>query len=516
MRPARGPRGVPDNSPTPPKRPFLTPLKVAFATPELLSLVRRTNLAEIAEYLPRTLVQLGVDVEVFLPFTRDVDVDRLGELEDLGTISYTDAEGSLAVDLHRGSVGGVSVILVDHPELFRSRHPYGDENGPYADNWRRFAVFARAVLGGLSLAKFKPDVLHCLDWTSGLIPVYHKLEVLGNPSHPAHRAGTFFGVHNLAMQGSFEREILPKINVPHRLFKAIEGVEMGGKVNYLKAGAEFATIVGTHSPQQVAGVDDLIPAGGMEESFKRRKKELVGIMNGIDYQQWDPRNDSLLAQNFGPDDTEQLGKRKCKAALQTSLNLDKSSRLPILAMVGRFDADNGFDILAEAITPLLERNLQLVLMGPGSPEVFERMHTIEQTFAGRCRVIEGYNVNTAHMVLAGADVAIMPGHHHPTNSLCAIGMRYGVVPLSYAGSGLEDTVITYDKAPKKATGFQFNNYSTESLIGAVDEIRNIYKKTEEWLPIVARCLAQDFSWEESGRAYIKAYRRVTRRIRSNK
>ncbi len=489
-------------------------MKVAFATPELLSLSRRTNLAEIAEYLPRTLVRLGVDVEVFLPFTRDVEVDRLSELDDLGSVMYSDELGDVSVDLHRGQLGELNVILVDHPELFRARHPYGDENGPYPDNWRRYAVFARAVLGGLSLAKFKPDVLHCLDWTTGLIPVYHQLEIQGKPGHPASRAGTFFGVHNQAMQGSFEREILPKIEIPHHLFRSIEGVEMGSKVNYLKAGAEFATILGTHSPDAVSRVDELAHGDGIEETFKRRKKELVGILNGIDYQQWDPREDNLIAQTFGPEDTELVGKRKCKSAMQSAMGLDKSSRLPVMAVIGRFDADNGFDILSEAITPLLERNLQLVLMGPGTPEVFERMHTIEQTFAGRCRVIEGYNVQTAHVLMAGADVAILPSHHHPTNSLCAIGMRYGVVPLCYAGSGLQDTVVDYATTPKKSTGFQFQNYTTESLVEAVDEVRGVFKKTADWNPIALRCLAQDFSWEESGRAYIKAYRRVTRRVRA--
>ena len=184
MRSERGARGSRTPKPAPIHAIPSSPLKVAFATPELLSLSRRTNLAEIAEYLPRTLVRLGVDVEVFLPFTRDVEVDRLSELDDLGSVHYSDELGDLSVDLHRGQLGELNVILVDHPELFRARHPYGDENGPYPDNWRRYAVFARAVLGGLALAKFKPDVLHCLDWTTGLIPVYHQLEIQGTTGHP--------------------------------------------------------------------------------------------------------------------------------------------------------------------------------------------------------------------------------------------------------------------------------------------------------------------------------------------
>ena len=489
-------------------------MRVAFVTPELLALVRRTSLAEISEFLPQTLLSLGADLRLFLPFHQDVEAERLIDLKKVGQVEVEDGEERTTLEVHTGRLGELPIVLIDHPVLFRSRHPYGDEEGPYSDNWRRYAVFTRGVLAAMRLIKFKPDVIHCVDWTTGLLPLIHRLEVADDKDHPAAKAGTYFGIHNLAMQGSFEREVLPKIGIPHHLFQHVEGIQLGGKVNFLKAGAEFATVIGTHSPSMAERVQTVERGDGLEETFRRRKKELVGVLSGIDYRAWDPSHDPLLAQPFSADDNDpSVGKRKCKATLQAGIRLDNGPRTPLVTIIGRFDSDSGFDILAEALTPMLERNLQLVLMGPGSPEILERVRTVEQTFTGRCRIIEGYNVNTAHTLLGGADMLILPAHYHASNALCAIAMRYGVVPVVYAHSGLEDTVINALEDPKKGTGILFPNYNSDSLLAGIDAARALYKKAGDWKLMLQRCLSQDFSWQESGRKYLKAYRRVTRRTR---
>ncbi len=492
-------------------------MKVAFVTPELLSLVRRTSVAEISEFLPRTLVRLGTEVRIFLPYHEDVDERKLADLVTIGSVQVQDCNRKTTCDLHQGMLGELPVVLVDHPELFRNRHPYGGDEGPYADNWRRYAVFARAVLEALEVASFAPAVLHCLDWTAGLIPLLQKLEFGPREEHATAKAGTYLGIHNFAMQGAFEREILPRIGIPHHYFRSIDGVELDGKVNFLKAGAEFATIIGTHSPSTARRIVEMDRGDGLEETFKRRKKELVGVLSGIDYRAWDPSSDPLLAKPFSGEEADPTkGKRKCKAALQEGLGLDSGPRTPLVTIIGRFDTDSGFDILAQALTPVLERNLQLVLMGPGSPEILERIRTVEQTFVGRCRVIEGYDVNTAHTLLGGADILIQPSHYHASNALCAIAMRYGVAPILYAHSGLEDTVIDATEQKDLGTGFLFQRYNSESLLEGLDAARAIYRKAGEWKALVKRCLAQDFSWMESGRQYLKAYRRVTRRVRGRK
>ena len=492
-------------------------MRIAFVTPELQSLVRRTSLAEISEALPRTLRQEGADIRVFLPNSVDLETAPLTDVNEVGEVDVRDGKETTRLSITTAQLGDLPIVLLDHPSLFRTRHPYGDQEGPYPDNWRRFAVFARGVLESLPVLGFNPDILHCMDWTSGLIPVLRELEYEADKlDHPASRAGTYFCINNLAMQGTFEREILPKIGIPHHIFQHVNGIELHGKVNFLKAGAEFATIVGTNSPHNANRIQEVDRGYGLEETFRRRTKELVGVTNGIDYHTWDPSNDPLLPQQFSAKDKELTGKRKCKAALQQALSLDTGARIPVAVVIGRFDADSGFDLLAEVLTPVLERNIEVVLMGNGRPEILDRIRTMETTFTGRCRLIEGYHVHTAHTLLGGADLMLSPSHYHPSNALCAIALRYGVVPLAYANSGLEDTVVDLTEEPRKGTGFMFQHYNGESLIEGIDAVRKHYKDAAAWKALVLRCLKQDFSWQATAKNYLKAYRRVTRRIRSRR
>jgi starch synthase len=490
-------------------------LRIAFVTPELQPLVRRTNLAETVDSLARTLRAAGHDARVILPFTKDVKAAGLLSLKEVGQVQVPCDQLKKTLTVFTADFEGLPVVLLDEARLFRSRHPYGDENGPYPDNWKRFAVFARAVLEALPLLDFEPEVLHCMDWTTGLIPVFRELEYLEQqPDHPAAKAGIYFGITNLAMQGTFEREILPKIGLPPTLFQNVRGVEHGGRVNYLKAGAEFATIVGASSPSMAQRIQQQDRGYGLEETFQRRKKELVGVTNGIDYNTWNPENDPLLSVTYSVKDRELNGKRRNKAHLQRVLNLDNGPRTPVAAVIGRFDADSGFDLLAEIMTAVLERTFQVVMLGTGQQEIIERIKTIESTFTGRCRLIEGYDVQTAHMLLGGADLLMLPSHHQPSNALCAIGMRYGTVPLIYEHSGLEDTVIGQAENPRGHTGFTFARYNGDGLLAGVEEVRKVYKSADDWRRLALRCMKQDFSWEQTGAEYVKAYRRVTRRVKA--
>jgi len=490
-------------------------LHIALITPELHSLVRRTNLAGVAESLARALHSVRQEVAVFLPATLDVDPQLLTNLVQRAEVRVKDVQGTQTFRVSEGRLGDLRIFLFEHDLLFGRRHPYGNQEGPYPDNWRRYALFSMAVLQSFDSIGFMPEVLHCMDWTTGLIPLYHRrLFLEAQPDHLLSQAGTYFAIHNLAMQGVFEREILPHVGIPHRYFRAIEGVELGGKVNFLKAGAEFATIVGTHSPGHALKIQERDRGYGLEETFQRRKKELVGISNGIDYQAWNPENDQALPAGFGPNDKDLAGKRRCKAVLQASLKLDNGPRTPIACTIGRWDADGGFDLVAEVLTEILERNVELVVMGQGSPEMTQRLTTWEGAFVGRMRVIDGYDPQTAHLMMGGADILLLPSHYQPANPLFAIGMRYGVVPVVYGRSGLEDAVANFTTDKRAGLGFHFQPYTAEGLMEGLNECLAAYRDPEKWRLLVRRCLTRDFSWEATAEEYLKAYRRVTRRTKS--
>jgi starch synthase len=489
-------------------------LRIALITPEFHTLVRRTNLAMVAESLAKALQGARQEVGVFLPRTIDVENSALTGVRERCEVKVKDLHGHQRFQVLEGRLGDVTVFLFENESLFSGRHPYGDHEGPYADNWKRYALFSQAVLESFEPLQFHPEVLHCMDWTTGLIPLYHRRLVEASPEHPLAQAGTYFAIHNLAMQGVFEREILPHVGIPHRYFRQVEGLELASKVNFLKAGAEFATIVGTHSPGHALKIQEKDRGYGLEETFQRRKKELIGISNGIDYKAWDPNNDPALPAPFGPEDKEFAGKKRCKAVLQAQLKLDNGPRTPIACTMGRWDADGGFDLVAEVLTEILERNVELIVMGQGSPEMTQRLATWEGAFVGRMRVIDGYDQRTAHLMMGGADILLLPSHYQPANPLFAIGMRYGVVPIVYARSGLEDQVPDFTTDKRAGAGFHFQPYTAEGLMNGVNECLGAYKDTDKWRLLMRRCLAQNLSWEATAEEYLKAYRRVTRRSKT--
>ena len=489
-------------------------VKIAFVTPELDPMVRKTPLAELARVLPRALNQTGNEVRIFLPSADGLDLTGLPPLEPLGVVPVGPGDAATTFSIRKTELDGMTIYVFGHPALFKDRQPYGNDEGPYRDNGKRYAAFSRAVLASLTIVDFAPDVIHCLDWTTGLVPVIREVEyVQREPEHPASKAGVYFHITNLATQGSFERDLLPQIGLPLSLFQRVDGIELGGKVNFLKAGCEFSTILGTNSIGHARRIQEQDRGYGLEETFRRRSKELVGIPTGVDYKTWNPETDTLLAQTFGVADRNLNGKKRCKAALQQQLSLEKAPRSPLIALLGRFDTDNGFDLVAEQLTSILEHGFEVVLMGGGRQDIHERLKTLETSFPGRCRLIEGYYANSAHAILGAADFLLFPSHYAAGSAQCAIAMRYGVVPIVYAGSGLEDYVLDYTTNQRTGTGFHFRTYTGEGLLGGVDEGRKLYKDQAAWNTLVRRCLKQDFSWQATAAEYVKAYRRVLRRTK---
>lgn len=490
-------------------------VKIAFVTPELEPLVRTTQMAEFCRALPRALREAGHDARVFLPLSGPVQAQQPQGMERAGSVTVRDGVGEETFVLWRLEGPDAPVVLFENAALFGERNPYGSNEGPYADNWRRYGLFARAVLASLAPLDFEAEVIHCMDWTAGLVPVLQELEYARKlPDHPAAKAGTFFQVHNLAIQGSFEREILPKLDLPHRIFQDVGGVNLAGKVNFLKAGCEFATLLGTHSPGHALRIQEQDRGYGLEEVFRRRSKDLVGITNGIDYQTWDPENDPALPKPFSAKDRTLAGKKRCKAVLQQELALDNGPRTPVAAVIGRFDSDSGFDLVAEVLTSILEHNFEVVLMGAGRADILDRLKTMETTFGGRCKVLEGYNLDLAHRIMGGSDLLLLPSHYHPGNALCAIGMRYGVVPVVYAASGLEDFVVDLGAGGRAGTGLRFEPYNGDGLVAAIERARKLYRNASNWKSIQMRCMRQDFSWASTAAEYVKAYRRVARRSKT--
>ncbi len=491
-------------------------MNVALISPEFYSLARRTNLASVTESLARALAFEGAKVCLFIPRCASMDENLLRGATEAGRITIKDFEfGDTEFRILHLTVAGIPTYVFDNEKWFNKHNPYGNEEGPYEDNWRRYALFSQAVLEGFAVVDFKPAVLHCMDWTTGLIPVYHHIKYAATESDaPVAKAGTWFSIHNLAMQGVFERDILPRIGIPHSEFKSENGVALDGKVNFMKAGADYATVIGTHSGAHAERIQLQDRGHGLERLFLRRKKVLAGISNGIDYAAWDPSKDKILSANFSAADKDPIkSKLKCKSDLQKALGLDNGPRQPIASLIGRWDADSGFDLLANRFPDILERGIQLVILGTGPPELTAKLKNLESTFKGRCKIVEGFTPHITHQLMGGSDIMILPSHYQPTNPMYAIGMRYGVVPLVYERGGLDDKIVSM-AASKTGTGFTFDPYTGDAVLEALEECLTLYKDTTGWRRLVKRCLAEDFSWGKTAREYLLAYRGVTRRARA--
>jgi len=517
-----GPRLAPRRWPRPPKNlhPALartlqgprasTSLHIAIVSPELHSALSPTKLGATTQSLAQALHGAGQDVRLFLPWSYGLDTAPLGSLLERGEVHVPDNGGTQTFKVLEGRLNGMTVHLFDNEPFFASHRPYGDGDGPYAENWRRYSLFAKAVLLALDLLPFRPEVIHCMDWTTGLIPLYQELLYKGKlPKHPAARAGSFFGVHNLAIQGSFERDVLPAMDIPMEYFKQVGGVELAGKLNFLKVGVEFATMVGTHSPGHALKIQETDRGYGLEAAFLRRQDTLIGIHNGIDYSAWNPSMDASLPANFDTGSLGMGGKKKCKAALQASLKLDNGPRTPVACCIGRWDRDSGFDLVIECLTELLERGVELIIMGQGNEEISQRLRASEGAFPGRLRVIEGFNAHTTHLMMGGCDIMLLPYHYQPANSFFAIAMRYGVSPVIFNNGGLELAVVDQREQPDKGTGFQFGPYTKEGLRDCLLGLIDCYRTAPEWEALVERAMSVDYSWSATAAGYLKAYRKVS-------
>lgn len=492
-------------------------MHIAIVSPELSPVIAPTKLGSTTQSLAQALHGSGQDVRIFMPWSYGVNTMPLGSLLERGEVQVPDGAGTQTFKVLEGCLNGMTVHLLDNEPFFASHHPYGDAEGPYPENWRRYSLFSKAVLASLDLLPFRPDVIHCMDWTTGVLPLYQKLFYINKlPKHPAARAGSYFGVNNLAIQGVFERDVLPQMDIPFELFRQVEGVEHAGKLNFMKVGIEFATAVGTHSPGHALKVQEMDRGYGLEAVFKRRAEQLFGIHNGIDYSAWNPSIDASLPANFGSASQGMAGKKKCKAALQSSLKLDNGPRTPLACCIGRWDADSGFDLVIECLTELLERGVEVIIMGQGNEEISNRLHSTEKAFPGRLRVIDGFNAHTTHQMMAGSDLMLLPYHYQPSNSFFAIAMRYGVLPVIFENGGLELAVVDQRQNESKGTGFHFGPYTAAGLRECLLEVIQCYRDAETWDALVQRAMAVDYSWSATATNYLKAYRKVVQMVKKER
>ncbi len=475
------------------------PLHIAFVTPEMAPYVKTGGLADISASLPKALVKLGHRVTVFLPRYAAIPFPP-GEFA--GSVHVPVDSVPRSAGFYRTHTGsGVEVVFVEHPPFYDRRALYGEH-----DDRLRFAFLSRAPLEYFRSRGERPDVFHTHDWQTGLVPVYLKAFYGSDPT--LGRSPTVFTIHNVAYQGVFDRDTIGVLGLPWNL-GAAEALEFHRAISYLKGGVLFSEIINTVSPQYAREIQGPEHAFGFDGILRARSADLSGILNGVDYDEWDPSVDRHIARRYSPKDLG--GKAADKTDLLRSYGLPEFPDLPVIGIVSRLVWQKGFDIVAGAWYDLMNRPLRMVVLGAGEPAVQDGLRALQDRDPSRFAVRFHYDEALAHKVTAGADMFLMPSRTEPCGLTQMYALRYGTAPIVRAAGGLVDTVEPWDGKSGRGTGFRFDTPDGTGLMWAIDQALAAFRDRKGWAKLMRNGMSRDFSWDRSARSYVELYRRAKAR-----
>jgi starch synthase len=496
----RAKRSAPSPKSPPPKDANERRLSVLMVTPEAHPFAKTGGLAEVTAALSDALARLGHAVTLVLPRYRSVDLSGGTRLET--TIAFGDRTERVAY-LEKPLASGVSLVLVDVPELFERDGLYGTASGDFPDNARRFGVFCRAAVEYPRLKAWRPSVVHAHDWQSGLVPVYQKMLLSSDPYIGGVPA--VFTLHNLAFQGVFPASTLPALGLGWNAFD-VQALEFWGSISFLKGGINFSEKITTVSPGYAKEIVQPELGFGFEGVLARRAADLVGILNGIDVTRWTPSGDPFVPASFSAGDPS--GKLAAKRALLTDVALasdDRALERPLIGLISRLTDQKGFDLIVAASDDLMALDASWVMLGSGERRFEDHWRTLAARHPDRVSATIGFDERLAHLIEAGADLFLMPSRFEPCGLNQLYSLRYGTVPIVRATGGLDDTVEDVDASSDTGTGFKFADYTPAAMVAAVRRALTAFRNKALWKGIQERGMRKDHSWDASAQEYVKLY-----------
>ncbi|MFQ5428284.1 MAG: glycogen synthase GlgA [Thermodesulfobacteriota bacterium] len=474
-------------------------ISLIFASSEAAPYSKTGGLGDVAGALPAALSRLGCDVSLFLPLYRETRLKHI-EIESTGTrIVVPLGRRMIRAEVFRAPRGPVKTFFISCDEFYDRSFLYGPPEGDYFDNLERFTLFSRAMLEAVSALGLDIDVLHANDWQTGLLPLYIKNLYRGEERFQS--TATLFTIHNSAFQGLFPADDYSLLGLSHRLFTPA-GLEFWGKISLLKAGLVSADIVTTVSPGYCREIKTARYGYGLEGLYKERKKDLYGVINGVDYSEWDPAIDPLLPAQYSPYDM--TGKGECRKALLRTFGLKALESTAVVGMVTRLTGQKGIDIVIRALPELMKLDMTLVIVGTGDKEIEARLRKVSEKFQGRVGLKIAFDNTLAHLVEAGSDIFLMPSQYEPCGLNQIYSQKYGTIPVVRATGGLDDTVRDYT-AEKNPTGFKFKRFAAPALATALGRAVEVFKDRKKWAELQQNAMREDFSWEVSARRYMELY-----------
>ncbi len=481
-------------------------MRIAFAASECVPFSKTGGLADVVGALPPALAAIGHDVTVYLPRYKQTKLAEPRTVARSITVPFDDQYRFCSV-LDGGKHSGVQFYFIEYPPFFERDALYGTPTGDYADNAERFALFSRAVLEASKILGV-PDVFHCHDWQSALIPVLLR-SVYGED--PAFRGvPCVFTIHNMGYQGLFPPDTLPLLMLPWDLF-TIDKLEFYGKANFLKGALTFSDFVTTVSKKYSQEIQTAEYGFGLEGVLRARAATVTGILNGVDYNEWSPQADKFIKAKYSPEDL--AGKMECKKDLLEQFGVTSADlKLPVIGIISRFAAQKGFDLISQIADRLALEQMLIVALGSGDKEYEELFRRLNKQFPQKIAVKVAYDNALAHKIEAGSDMFLMPSRYEPCGLNQIYSLKYGTVPVVRATGGLDDTIEPWD-GKGRGTGFKFSEYSGEALLATIRQALNAFKDQAGWQTLMRNGMGKDFSWTSSAREYVRVYERV-RQIRA--
>ena len=472
--------------------------KILFVSSEVYPLIKTGGLADVCGSLPIALSELSQDIKLILPRYQALKITE--EVRFLCTVRVDNRNVNILETRLPGTQ--VTVYLVDYPSYFNlPGNPYVDELGePWSNNAERFGLFCKiAVEVAMDRAylDWKPDIVHCNDWQTGLVPALLSLE--------HERPKTVFTIHNMAYQGLFPKVAVYDLNIPGPLWH-IAGLEFYDMLSFIKGGLVYADYITTVSPSYALEIQTTEFGYGLEGLLAARKGTLGGIINGIDVEQWDPEIDPYIPQTYTA--ATLSNKQLNKADLQQHFALPVNEKIPLFSLIGRLVEQKGIDLLVECLPEMMTMNLQFVLLGNGDKAFEMQLQVLADLYPDKIAIKIGYSEAIAHVIEAGADIFLMPSKFEPCGLNQMYSQRYGTIPIVRKTGGLADTVT--DTLPETlelgtASGVVFNEASAGALLEAIKRTLILYSIPSAWKKMQVNAMSKDFSWQRSAAEYLALY-----------
>ena len=483
-------------------------LNICLASSELTPLAKTGGLADVNSALSAYLNDTGHDIRALIPFysslKRDgLDVSPVAKLQNL-VITIGGRDFHYSIDVTTLPASKLPVYLLRCPALYDRPGIYTEAD----DEHLRFILLSRAAIEMCQRMRFAPDIFHCHDWHTALIPLFLRTSYAWDTLFAKTRS--VMTIHNIGYQGVFGAHILGDLDLGDSEFLLHQDDLAAGRINFLKTGVLLADLLTTVSPSYAREIQSADYGWGLDAILRNRSDTLVGILNGVDYDEWNPKTDPLIPQTYTSKDLD--GKEFCKQVLMNEMGLAGGKDQPLIGVVSRLVEQKGIDLMQRVLPALLaKRNFSLAILGSGDPGFEDFFDTLQQSMRSRVSFYRGYNNKLAHWIEAGSDMFLMPSIYEPCGLNQMYSLKYGTVPIVRETGGLADSVEQIDEVKKSGTGILFRDYDETGLAWAISRALELFDNKPLWRKVMLNAMAEDFSWKRQGEEYVTLFRKLTGR-----